>query len=62
MCQVDLRNRYSAQITFPLVIYMCTDCAYDRKGYLNYLRQHTPIKLADLKGIGVEIGRLVYVD
>ena len=55
MCKANLKNKWTAKITIPVVFYLCTDCAYEKKQYLFGLRDRLPIELSELQGIGREI-------
>jgi hypothetical protein len=52
MCRADLKNKWFAMITIPVVIYLCTDCAYQKKQYIHGLRDRLPIEITEIKGIG----------
>lgn len=58
MCKADLKNKWTAKITIPIVFYLCTDCAYTKKAFIHGLSKRLPIELVDLKGMGVELRAL----
>ena len=55
MCGTPLKNKWCAEITFPIILFTCGDCAYVRKAYLNYLRSQLPVEISSLKNLGVSL-------
>jgi RNase P subunit RPR2 len=53
ICGLSLKNHWEAKITLPVVVHLCTDCAYERKQFLYWLQDNLPATPGDLKTIGV---------